>query len=853
MNRMNILIRGLLFGFMCVMVMASCVREEDNDSSLTEGMTKVIFRMRKPNTISVSARTLATVDEDRVEEVSVLVFGEDGKYISTYQVDTDISQSDKTVTFEALLNNGTFDLLVVANANTEVEAANLTTSDTRESAAKKITIKTPANGMWNTVAGSQEYRSIPMCGESGITTLNGGAAVTIELSLVRMLAKVEISLVGNAQKNFKVTNIYMANYNRKGQIAVNANSWNSDKSGVTITSTPNYPDKTEGSNHMLNYSDKIVDNKSCTNEIYLMEANHINGYSGTSVEWRKNPCIIIGGKYKNESNVTYYRLDYVKKNNATYDWLSVLRNYKYSFNISDVTGSGYDSHGTAYNSAPVNMKYNVVDIDESLPYSEQDGPYMLAVSHAAIDLPPDSEGAANINIKVMTNFHAGWRAELYQDAAGKTALGNNSWLELPQKGGGPNFAAGGEFIKFRNPKGGNDTSAPREAYLHITSGRMKKVIKVVQHKLEPASNSYIAPGGATMYIPLKQLYYAKNGYGSGSNGSGLVGADFTTDTDLPIFKASVFWSDVNDFNTANSPVREVSLSPVPAGATIDSYLSTGCITVKTGASEGNAIILLWTDKNKNGKLDGTDVIKWTWHIWRLNKAIQITGGKWMDRNLGALKSKPAADLTGLLGFYYQWGRKDPFIHPKSSGDNYSDSNFRNRTMFFNGDLSVGDDFKGGYKDGVRVTLGFAVRYPLNFYFRYEGWLLKDNPPGLWGAKGATTEMQHLDHLNGYKSVYDPCPVGYSVPEYEDYSGGAKTYTLTNNYALSGTNGGCFVFGGALGSAGEYADWPTGGYYLTRELKDKYKASVKYFTHNQQSMGYTGVGQAAQIRCVKIIP
>lgn len=153
--------------------------------------------------------------------------------------------------------------------------------------------------------------------------------------------------------------------------------------------------------------------------------------------------------------------------------------------------------------------------------------------------------------------------------------------------------------------------------------------------------------------------------------------------------------------------------------------------------EGNAVI---------AAKDASDNILWSWHIWFTDKPqVQVyynNAGTMMDRNIGATSTTPG-DVEAC-GLRYQWGRKDPFlgnsgvfeyIEAKSTIDwpapVYSDSN--------TGTIE--------YVTANPTTL-ILTEYDYDWY--YPGYIATDNTR--WTASANS------------KSIYDPCPVGWRVPD-----------------------------------------------------------------------------------------
>ena len=154
-------------------------------------------------------------------------------------------------------------------------------------------------------------------------------------------------------------------------------------------------------------------------------------------------------------------------------------------------------------------------------------------------------------------------------------------------------------------------------------------------------------------------------------------------------------------------------------------------TVSDPFTEGNALIAA---KDESGK------ILWSWHIWLTDQpADQVYNngvGTLMDRNLGATSATPGE--AGTMGLLYQWGRKDPFMGlEKVAGENQQASTIVWPSV-------VNSEFTTG-------TMEYATENPTTFiltnYSTYDWYFTEDN-----------TRWQTA------KTVYDPCPVGYRVPE-----------------------------------------------------------------------------------------
>lgn len=159
--------------------------------------------------------------------------------------------------------------------------------------------------------------------------------------------------------------------------------------------------------------------------------------------------------------------------------------------------------------------------------------------------------------------------------------------------------------------------------------------------------------------------------------------------------------------------------------------------VVTIPQEGNATIAL---------LDANHRILWSWHIWVTDYDPETsnetyangTGAVMMTRNLGALSSHGGNEAFGL---YYQWGRKDPFTN-----DNYSRTDYKTNPEGI---------FDSGFLETTvpaEDVLEYAVQHPTTKVDRqYQWWIQPTDSP--WGRD---------------KTVHDPCPPGWRVPDPEAF-------------------------------------------------------------------------------------
>ena len=172
-------------------------------------------------------------------------------------------------------------------------------------------------------------------------------------------------------------------------------------------------------------------------------------------------------------------------------------------------------------------------------------------------------------------------------------------------------------------------------------------------------------------------------------------------------------------------------------------------TTKDGSElqEGNALI---------GGFDADDNLLWCWHIWATAaepeaNAVQINGYTFMGCNLGAFGNSTAdhEEILASYGLYYQWGRPTPFPRPRYYNCAGSSSQY-----IYDPDVAM-VSMTVAECDDDNIRIAAAIASPLVFVTGIE------EP---WqGANGLTWRDEE-------KSVYDPCPAGWRVPQSYVFAG-----------------------------------------------------------------------------------
>ena len=252
-------------------------------------------------------------------------------------------------------------------------------------------------------------------------------------------------------------------------------------------------------------------------------------------------------------------------------------------------------------------------------------------------------------------------------------------------------------------------------------------------------------------------------------------------------------------------------APEPSDLISEICCKEGYIAFQTADTfkEGNAVI---------AAKDASGNILWSWHIWLTDQpqaqVYNNDAGTMMDRNLGATSATPGD--VGALGLLYQWGRKDPFLGSSSIS----------RNTIAKSTITWPSAVKSDSSNG---TIDYATANPTT-YITYN------NKNYDWYYTGdSSTDNTRWTTSSSDKSIYDPCPAGWRVPDggsngiWSKAGFGTTTYDSTNKgmsfsisspsttwYPASGyrskDDGGLFVVGsiGYYWSASPYSYY---AYYL----------------------------------------
>ena len=209
------------------------------------------------------------------------------------------------------------------------------------------------------------------------------------------------------------------------------------------------------------------------------------------------------------------------------------------------------------------------------------------------------------------------------------------------------------------------------------------------------------------------------------------------------------------------------------------------------------------------------------------------------------------------GMKYQWGRKDPFVSPYTSGNWPAFVRFDGD----NNEIARIVTANGGFGKGYGITIASGITSPDTYYKPNSTvhWMDAHNYD-LWGnADGNKVDAATNARPYGVKTVYDPCPPGYMVPTIDAFTAFSTTWVVgsfSNGYFFrAGSSDTAGVFfpaageinsGGSLGSMGAEAYYYTGS--VTKGSNNSHQLQIKNGLVNNNNN--TGHGNARPVRCMR---
>ena len=418
------------------------------DGAVTVSLTYDTPALRTPQTRALPL-SVEQESELKLATTRVMVFKSTGEYLRDAKVTKITPPTDDhkgVITFLALPGEG-LTFVVLANLSEEDKVKKV--SGTKAEVLKNFEY---------TVTADTDFAKtgLPMWGELAQQTIDPdvSAVQTIgTIHLLRAVARVDVGLNMTAKgtsgkdgdfdeksqtltsdivdpdtgKSIKVQwsllEVKLYNAAKNGRIAPDDDNYDLDgdkKPKAKKVTQPTTPTKQEKA---LTYK---ATNNLLKRTIYVPETVNPEPTSasagtsttpGTEKVYLSRPYLILKLSYKqtdgNASRETYFRVDFLEKNGkeatAEYTYLSLLRNFRYKVNVTNIGGLGFESEDEAKKGPAANIMYNVVVWDEStLSNVVYDGQYMLGVQNDKLLF---HKNGGTFSTKVQTSWPKGFEVK----------------------------------------------------------------------------------------------------------------------------------------------------------------------------------------------------------------------------------------------------------------------------------------------------------------------------------------------------------------------------------------------------------------------------------------------------------
>ena len=270
------------------------------------------------------------------------------------------------------------------------------------------------------------------------------------------------------------------------------------------------------------------------------------------------------------------------------------------------------------------------------------------------------------------------------------------------------------------------------------------------------ANCYVVKRAGTYMFPLVYGNAIKNGATNSAaytKNSGSYSHAFVNHLDAQITSPYI-----EDHSGCTAADVELSIADTD-GLFTDISLMAGStcrfvkFTVTSVPSVGaNGVISI---KDRNGN------VIWSWHIWLWEDdltPVEITnsgGVKYSILPVNLASKWDDSSKTRIKNWFYQWGRSVPLLCPSAYNSTTDHASYGAKSLL---------------KESTARTIGHGIQTPTTFYYNSSSpynWFGTVSYYNLWDAN--CTDTGYSDNTV-VKTVYDPCPVGFKIPNGNTFTG-----------------------------------------------------------------------------------
>ena len=326
------------------------------------------------------------------------------------------------------------------------------------------------------------------------------------------------------------------------------------------------------------------------------------------------------------------------------------------------------------------------------------------------------------------------------------------------------------LVRYDEEEEGIDVMIPDDIFM-IKDLSYYDVQGRLQNTRETA-NSYVISKTGYYKFP---LVYGNAITGDTINSSAYTNEGGTYQADFVNYKGnqitSPYIEEDTGVNAVSSSIEISDTDDIIDGIGITSYPNEDCrflrFRVKQVPSTGaNAVISI---------RDGANNIMWSWHIWLWKESlepVEIRNHEGNSYNILPVNLGSKYDDTTIYdtepkrhikSWYYQWGRKDPMLLSESYNSD------RNHGYYGTNSFSI---------EPCAASVAESIKNPCTFYkYNYNyNWVQLNYYYNFWDA---TCDSEGATEKVIVKTIYDPCPRDFTVPNARVFTGFTSTGGNTN--------------------------------------------------------------------------
>ena len=229
----------------------------------------------------------------------------------------------------------------------------------------------------------------------------------------------------------------------------------------------------------------------------------------------------------------------------------------------------------------------------------------------------------------------------------------------------------------------------------------------------------------------------------------------------------------------------------------------------------------------------------------------------MDRNLGAMDIYCHVDDGRYGDLYYQFGRKDPLLSTRKTYVRQTDGLYSIKELGIASYAAAGEDLN---------NVPYSIHHPEWKIQGSDAWTQNDKyNPNPW-ISSIRWQDPYVTTTEG-KSMFDPCPTGWRIPEIEIWTGfnkkvdGKYSNTIYDNHGIYyypiGINTNVSIYFPANGyNYFGYGGWNSSGNVYIISANSNSTSGIWHAEFSptvinvKASYGHTGRGSAYNVRCVQ---